>query len=176
MIAALRGPWAHFESITVGALSVLFMFGWLIFPLPRPEKLTEIVGTLTSYSVEADQSWLARFGRPRTEYVLFSLADHAGRFWSESLTPTNVTEVVPRSGLRVHFYTDPASRNRLVNGDGTKAYGLSIEGNAPQSAEEALSQDRFRLYYELPALGVLGWLLAVFRWRQKARRVAQAGD
>ena len=174
-MAALRGPWAHFESITVGAFSVLCMFAWLIFPLPRPEKLTEIVGTLTSYSVEADQGVFA--GRPASEYVLFRVADHAGRFWSASVTPANVTEVFPRSGLQLHFYCDEHTPYHPVNGDGVKVYGLSVEGGVTlQSAGDELSHDSFLAYYTIPALGVGLLLLAVGRWKRKSRRLARDRD
>jgi hypothetical protein len=54
------------QLIILGAVSVFCLFAWLILPFPRPEELTEIAGTLASYSVESH----ARFSR--TGYVLFS--------------------------------------------------------------------------------------------------------
>src|SRR5262245_3653149 len=120
-IAALRALWTHCGSLSLGAFSVFFMFAWAIFPPPRLEELTEITGTLTSYSVEPEQTPLGQSG---STLVLFSVADHAGRFWSDSVTATNVTELFPRSGLTLHFYS---AHYPPLNGDAQKVYGLSIE-------------------------------------------------
>jgi hypothetical protein len=161
--SVLGAFWIHFRSITLAATSILCMFAWLIFPVPRPEELTEIAGTLTSYSVEPERT---PFGRTRSTYVLFSVQDHAGRFWSDSVTPTNVTDVFPRSGLQLHFY---AAHYGLTNGDGQKVYGLSIEGRTLQSVEDGLARDTALADYVMPAMGIVFLALAVWRWSQEAR-------
>jgi hypothetical protein len=179
-VAALRAFPTDVESILVVAAGVFCIFApWLLFPPPRLEELTEVTGTLTSYSVETDQSWSGRvakrtrLGSPPSEYVLFSVADHAGRFWTDSVTPTNVTEVFPRVGLALHFYRSTNSPYIRVNGDGEKVYGLSVEGYQLRSAEDDITHDSFLAHYVLPAMGVGLLLLVVLTGRLEARRAAR---
>ena len=80
-----------------------------------------------SYTVEADRSAFA-FLSKRHNYVLFSLENRDGRFWSEYLG-ANAGTVFSRKGIPDSLYVSPHPRTHSINGDGIKTYGLYVDGS-----------------------------------------------
>lgn len=114
-----------------------------VLPTPRVQDLAEVRGTLISHSVEEDRSWFAQHlaRRGPTVYVLFRVAGQEGRFWNPALDPENVASALPHPGVELRFHVWPGGERDLVNGDGRKSYGLSVDGRPIRSVEEAVSDE-----------------------------------
>lgn len=163
----IRALWKHLNAVMVGAFGLLLIFAWAIMPVPHRDQLTEVIGVLESYSVEADQSLIQRSAKHRNLYVLFKVADHAGRFWNGAVGPANVRTIFTHPGVRLDFYAPPRDWFHPINGDAEKTYGLSVDGAEISSLDEALGSDNFVVHFVFPPLGVLSLVLAVFLWKKK---------
>jgi hypothetical protein len=97
-------------------------------------------------------------------YLLFKLADHEGRFWSDTVNPGNTGSIFPRRGIALSFYrrASPRRFSLLVNGDGEKTYGRTVDGTQIQSADDAVTHDAVLAHYALPGMGVLILGLATY--------------
>jgi hypothetical protein len=145
-----------------------------IFPIPTREDLTGVSGELASYSIEADQSWFARHVQRRSDgYVLFKIANHDGRFWSDAVDPRNAHSIFLRHGVLLSFYRPSPRSLALVNGDGEKTYGLTVDGTQVQSPDDAVAHDTVLARHVLPGMAVAMFGLAVYWWRNPRRRIAR---
>ncbi len=169
----VRSLWKHFYSVVVGAFGLFLLLNWAIFSLPSRQDLAEVHGELSSYTVEADQSWFAQhLARRRTVHVLFKIVGSDGRFWNDAVGPGNVRSIFPQSGVAIRTFRDLHSPYSKINGDGEKTYGLMVDGTEIRSLDEALGHDSIISYFVLPALG-LGFLgLAWWRWKKVDREAA----
>jgi hypothetical protein len=167
---ALVLVWRHVMSIMIGAFSIFLIFQWAIVPAPTRGELIEVAGPLASYSIEQDNSWFSQhLARRRDIYVLFKLADYPGRFWSDAVGPGNVKYQFPHLGANVRVYRAAHISHGLINGDGEKTWGLSVDGQNIQSVDEALSFDHLLTLGVLPMLGVAMVALAIFMWKKEVR-------
>jgi len=166
--------WDRLTILVAGAFGFFLVISWAIFPVPTRQDLTEVSGILASYSIEGDQSWFARHGRGRpTVYVLFKITDHPGRFWSDAVDPGNVRSIFPHPGVALNFYhRSTLGTSGLINGDGEKTYGLTVDGAQVQSVDDAVGHDAVHAHYVLPGLGLLMLALAGYWWRNPRRRTA----
>ena len=164
-ISILRTIWDRLRVVLVGVVGLSFLLAWVIFPVPSREDLTEVNGTLLSYSVEPGQSWLAGH-HTSSDYVLLKLDGLNGRFWNEALTPYNVSRILPHPGIPLNFYRLSHRSTRLVNGDGQKTWGLTVDGSQIRSLDEAISHDAFLAHVMLPVLGVLALIVAIYLWKK----------
>jgi hypothetical protein len=127
----IKSFWDRLNAVAIGAFGLFLLISWAIFPVPTPQDLTEVSGALASYSIEADQSWFARHARGQPSvYVLFKIADQPGRFWSDAVDPGNVRSIFPHPGVALNFYHRSTRTSGLINGDGEKTYGLTVDGAA----------------------------------------------
>lgn len=154
-----KACWKHTDVIGPGALGLLVLLSWAIFPTPTRRDLVKVDGVLSSYSIEADESWMAQ---RRDVYVLFTIADRPGRFWSDAVVPANVRTVFfSKLGAQVSFYRLRHPTTHRINGDGEKTWGLTVNGAEVQSVDYAVAHDAIISHYVLPALGVLLLGLAI---------------
>ena len=169
-VSAIRYLWKHLDAASLGAFGLFLMLAWAIFPVPDRKDLTEIVGPLSSYSVEADQSWFARYlARRRHTYVLFRVAGVDGRFWNDTVGPGNVRSVFPRLGVPIRTYRMQHYSFGRINGDGEKTYGLEVDGSEVSSVDVAVGGDAVVAHFVLPVFGILAFAQAIRVWRKKAR-------
>jgi hypothetical protein len=169
----VRSLWKHLYSVVVGAFGLFLLLGWAIIPVPSRKDLIEVQGALSSYTVEADQSWFAQhLARRRTVTVLFKIAGSDGRFWNDAVGPGNVRSIFPQSGVAIRIFRDPHNPHSKINGDGEKTYGLMVDGTEIRSVDEALGYDSIFAYFVLPALGLVALGLAVGLWRKVDREAA----
>lgn len=158
------------DAASLGAFGLFLIVAWAIFPVPDRKDLREIEGPLSSYSVEADQSWFARYlARRQHTYVLFKVAGIDGRFWNDAVGPGNVRSVFPRLGMQVRFYRISHYRFGRINGDAEKTYGLEVDGSEVSSVDVAVGGDAVVAHYVLPVLGILAFIQAIRAWRKKDR-------
>lgn len=169
-MAVIRFSWKHLVAASLGAFGLFVMFAWAIFPVPDRKGLTEVEGLLSSYSVEADQSWFARYlARRRHTYVLFKVSGIDGRFWNDAVGPNNVRSVFPDLGVPIRFYRISHYSFGRINGDGEKTYGLEVNGEQVRSVDAAIGGDAFIAHYVLPVLGMFFLIQSVGAWRKKDR-------
>jgi hypothetical protein len=162
--------WDRVDAVTIGTLAAIFLFGWLIFPMPRAEDLQEVTGKLASYSIEPDSSWFARnIAQRRKIYALFALENQPGRFWNDAVYPANASSVFPRRGVLVTTFRDPHSRHTRINGNGEKTFGLMVDGVVVQNAGDAVEHDTILEYLVLPLFGVGALGFAVWKWRRAGK-------
>jgi hypothetical protein len=168
--------WRHVMSMMIGIFSIFLIFQWAIVPVPTRGELIEVAGPLASYSIEQDNSWFSQhLARRRDIYVLFKLADYQGRFWSGAVGPENVKDYFSHLGADVRVYRVAHKSNGLINGDGEKTWGLSVDGQNIQSVEEALSIDHLLTQGVLPFLGLAMVALAIFMWKKEVRDAEKQG-
>jgi hypothetical protein len=169
-VSAIRYLWKHLDAAGLGAFGLFLIFAWAIFPVPDRKDLTAIEGPLSSYSVEADQSWFARnLERHRQVYVFFKVAGVDGRFWNDAVGPDNVRSVFPRLGVPIRLYRISHYPYRRINGDGEKTYGLKVDGSEVSSVDVAIGGDAVVAHRVLPVFGILAFIQAIRMWRKKAR-------
>ena len=97
--SALAKVSQHALSSVMSIMAVFGLFAWSFLPPPSRADLVEIVGTLKSYSVEQDSTWIARnLDRHRTSHVLVALENYPGRFWSDVVNSTNASDVFRHKG------------------------------------------------------------------------------
>src|SRR6478752_9493326 len=138
-MCVLRTTWDHLGEVIMGPIGLLCLVAWAISPVPSRGDLTEVNGLLSSYTVEANQSWIGR-GRPSV-YVLFKVADHSGRFWNDSIDPDNVSSIFRHPGVALRFYRQSHRSVGLINGDAEKTWGLTVDGSEITSLDQAISHD-----------------------------------
>jgi len=166
-MSALRATWDHLQEVIIGAMGLFSLVAWAIFPVPSRADLTEVNGILASYTIEAEQSWLDRYGLGRrTVVVLFRVADRSGRFWNDSVDPNNARYIFRHSGAALRFYQQSHRSSGLINGDAQKTWGLTVDGSEITSVDDAISHDAFLSHIVLPGLGVLGLIIAGFVWKK----------
>lgn len=164
----LRMVWNEPSAVFVGVAGLLLLFVWAFVPMPSRDELTEVSGTLLSYSVEPDQSWFAQHlsRRSAKTYVLFSIAGHSGRFWNESVNPANVNTIFPHIGVTLRFYYSSRKSSGRVNGDGERSWGLTVDGSEIESVDQALLDNAFPVRYVFPPLGAVSLIFAIYVLRK----------
>ena len=163
----LRLVWNQLDSILLGFVGLVMLFAWVT--VPSRAGLTEVSGTLSFYTIEADDSWLAR--RPRV-YVLFKVDGQSGRFWSDAVNPSNVSTIFPQPGVLLKFYVPHTGMHGAVNGDAYKSWGMTVNDQQIESADEAIAHDNFFARSLSPPIGLIGLIMAIYKWRKNRRTAA----
>ena len=158
----LRLIWNQLDAIMLGFVGLAMLFAWVT--VPSREGLTEVSGALSSYTIEADDFWLAR--RPKV-YVLFKVDGQRGRFWSDAVSPSDVSMIFPQPGVLLKFYVSHSGMLRATNGDAYKSWGMTVNDHQIESVDEALAHDNFFTRWLVP-LGVIAIVMAIYGWQRIA--------